>query len=321
MYSTNEWDRLKTVIVGSATGAKIPPMTTSLRTVNYANLKDVSNIPVGEYPQQVIDEANEDLEKFVEFLHGEDVVVYRPNDLDTDYYKYCPRDNIFLHSSLALASPMPLLARKEEYRCFNDQLPDLFVNTSSHREELYNKDCIGNPDILALTEIEPAFDAANIIRANDHVLYLVSNSGNEIGAKYLQELLGDAAKVCTLSGVYSYMHIDSTVAFLREGLMLLNPSRIKDKSILPYPFNTWDAIYCPEPTDIGHYPGYCNASVWINMNLFSVSPNLVALEQNQTALEKELKKHNIESAMLPMRHQRTLGGGFHCVTLDLIRKT
>ena len=89
---------------------------------------------------------------------------------------------------------------------------------------------------------------------------------------------------------------------------------------LPKPLQSWDYIWCPKPVDIGHYPGYCNASVWINMNLFSVSPTLVALEENQHPLRKELEKYGIESAMLPMRQQRTLGGGFHCVTLDLKRK-
>jgi len=53
--------------------------------------------------------------------------------------------------------------------------------------------------------------------------------------------------------------------------------------------------------------------------LFSVNPNLVAIEERQDNLRIELEKHNIECAMLPMRHQRTLGGGFHCVTLDIIR--
>jgi hypothetical protein len=56
------------------------------------------------------------------------------------------------------------------------------------------------------------------------------------------------------------------------------------------------------------------------MNLFSINPNLVAIEERQDNLRIELEKHNIECAMLPMRHQRTLGGGFHCVTLDLIRE-
>ena len=61
-------------------------------------------------------------------------------------------------------------------------------------------------------------------------------------------------------------------------------------------------------------------SVWVNMNMFSVSPNLVALEENQEPTRKILEKHGIECAMLPMRHQRTLSGGFHCVTLDLERE-
>jgi N-dimethylarginine dimethylaminohydrolase len=56
------------------------------------------------------------------------------------------------------------------------------------------------------------------------------------------------------------------------------------------------------------------------MNLFSVNPNLVVLEENQLPLAEALSKHGIESKLLPMRHQRTLGGGFHCVTLDLVRK-
>ena len=115
------------------------------------------------------------------------------------------------------------------------------------------------------------------------------------------------------------MHIDSTVAFLREGLMLLNPTRIKDVEVLPEPFRSWDYIMCPEPTDIGYYGDYNNASIWINMNMLSISPTLVCLEENQHSLRKELEKYSIECAMLPTRHQRTLGGGFHCVTADTKR--
>ena len=115
------------------------------------------------------------------------------------------------------------------------------------------------------------------------------------------------------------MHIDSTIAFLREGLLLANPDRIKSKDDLPAPFNKWDIIFCPEPVDIGHYPKWCNASKWINMNLFSVNTKLVALEEHQEPLRVVLEQHGFECAMLPMRHQRTLGGGFHCVTLDVKR--
>lgn len=319
MKSTNEWDQLSKVIIGIADNAKIPSLDVSLRTVNYADVKKETDIPCGVYPEQVIQEANQDLETFSNFLKGEQIKVLRPKSTDCTYYNYCPRDSVFIHGSLALATPMPLRSRKDEYKAFAHHIPDIKSIPCYYENDLYNQDCIGNPDVLALTEIEPAFDAANIIRANDDILYLVSNSGNKLGAQLLQDALGDNIKVHVLENVYSYMHIDSTIAFLREGLMLLNPSRIKSKDVLPEPFRNWDAIWCPEPVDIGHYPGYCNASKWINMNLFSVNTNLVVLEKNQHPLRKELEKHNIECAMLPMRHQRTLGGGFHCVTLDLER--
>jgi N-dimethylarginine dimethylaminohydrolase len=317
--STNEWDQLKKVVVGIADNARVPNIDLSVRTVNYANLSDTNTIQIGPYPQQVIDEANEDLDTFVTFLKGEGVEVVRPNVTDCAYYNYCPRDSVLIHGNKTIATPMPIRARKDEWRAFEHHLNEVSCTGVIFDDSMYNLDCVGNKDTLALNENLPAFDAANIIRANNDLLYLVSNSGNLAGAKMLQQELGDSVTVHLLKDVYSYMHIDSTIAFLREGLLLANPSRITSKELLPEPFRSWDIIWCPEPSDIGHYPGYNNASVWINMNLFSVNTNLVALEENQHSLRKELENYGIDCAMLPMRHQRTLGGGFHCVTLDLER--
>ena len=318
--NTNEWGQLKKVIVGVADHAKIPKdIDISLRCVNFADKQYESHIQKGPYPQRVIDEANQDLETFVDFLKGESVEVVRPERSDCDYYNYCPRDSVFIHGDLTLATPMPIRARHGEWKAFRQHLTNPIEVPCHHESKLYNIECIGNKELLALTESKPAFDAANIIRADDNLLYLVSNSGNKQGARLLQDTVGDRARVHLLEDVYSYMHIDSTVAFLRDGLLLANPSRIKTKDDLPDPFRSWDIIWCPEPVDIGHYPGWCNASRWINMNLFSVNSNLVVLEQNQEPLRKALEAHGIECAMLPIRHQRTLGGGFHCVTLDVKR--
>jgi N-dimethylarginine dimethylaminohydrolase len=316
----NEWSQLKKVIVGISDGAKIPQIDLSMRTINYADKLNVENNSVGNYPEQVIEEATEDLEIFVNFLQSQNIEVFRPEKNDPKYYNYCPRDSVFIHENLTLATPMPIKARKNEWKSFEKYLNNPIEIKCSHHEDLYNIKCLNHKDTLALTEYSPAFDAANIIRANDDVLYLVSNTGNKKGKQLLQELLGNSVKVHTLEGVYSYIHIDSTVAFLREGLMLLNPERIKDKNNLPKPFCDWDAIWCPEPIDIGYYMEYNNASKWINMNLFSINENLIVLEKHQHNLRKELEKYKIECAMLPMRHQRTLGGGFHCVTLDLDRE-
>jgi glycine amidinotransferase len=325
--SKNEWGDLKSVIVGTAEHARIPEIDISLRTINYADTKDVSTIPHGLYPKQVIEEASEDLEIFVDFLKGEHIEVLRPDrSIIPNYYNYCPRDSVLVYDNLILAAPQPIRARKNEYLAMDDIFKNFvpgvryIVPDIERGNSLYNISCINNPNILALTEAEPAFDAANILRDNDNLYYLVSNSGNKKGAELLQELVGNTKKVWPIEGVYSFMHIDSTIALLREGLMLLNPSRIKSIEQLPLPLRSWEVIWAPDPVDIGHYPGYCNASIWMNMNLFSVNPNLVALEEHQHSLRKILKSYKIDCAMLPMRHERTLGGGFHCVTLDLERK-
>lgn len=331
IYSTNEWDPLKKVVVGVADYCRIPEMDQSLRVINYADRKDVSDVVPGLYPDQVIEESNEDLETFVDFLQGEGVEVVRPKRTpEVEYYNYCPRDTIFVHSNRALAAPMALAAREKEWRHLLPAVAPIEIGHRTDRSELYDESCIGDPDRLALTETAPCFDAANAIRANDDILYLVSNSGNKAGATYLENWLNKpkydfqewgSKKVHTLENVYSYMHIDSTIAFLREGLLLANPSRIKSRDVLPGPFKDWDIIWAPDPVDVGHYPGLCNSSIWTwNVNLFSVNPNLVVLEEHQEPTRKALEAHGIECAMLPLRHARTLGGCFHCCTLDLVRE-
>ncbi len=324
MLSRNEYCQLKTVIVGDATGAKIPKHDISLRCVNYA---DNSSPPQqGLYPQQVIDEANEDISKFVDFLKDENISVLRPDAThDPDYYKFCPRDTVFVHGNNVLYTPMSLRARANEHTAYNK----LFESYTSINQEivnirredsLYNTDCIGNLKVLALNETEPCFDAANVLKDNDDLYYLVSNSGNLKGAEMLQQFVGDTAKVHTIEDVYSYMHLDSTIAFLKEGLLLVNPSRIKDKKQLPETLQNWDIIWAPEPIDIGHHPGLCNSSTWgVSLNVFSINEQLVVVEEHQHNLRMELEKHNIDCAMLPMRQARTLGGCFHCITVDVER--
>jgi N-dimethylarginine dimethylaminohydrolase len=320
IYSTNEWDPLKKVVVGVADYCRIPKMDKSLRVINYADRKDVSDVVSGLYPDKVVEESNEDLETFVKFLEGESVEVVRPNrSPSVEYYNYCPRDTVFVHGNRLLATPMSLQARSREFHHMLPHIAGVELSPRYKDNDLYDETCVGDPDRLALTEVAPCFDAANAIRANDDILYLVSNSGNKAGAAYLQEWVGNS-KVHILENVYSYMHIDSTIAFLREGLLLANPSRIKSRDVLPGPFKNWDIIWAPEPVDIGHYPNYCNSSTWINVNLFSVNPSLVALEENQEPTRKALEAYGIECAMLPLRHSRTLGGCFHCCTLDLVRE-
>ena len=53
--------------------------------------------------------------------------------------------------------------------------------------------------------------------------------------------------------------------------------------------------------------------------MLSIDPNTVIVDAAQLDLIEELEKAGFTTIPLTLRHSRTLGGGFHCVTLDLER--
>jgi len=242
----------------------------------------------------------------------------------TGYYNYCPRDSVSIIGDTIIETPMTLRSRYFETFSFRDDFIDYMkkgVRWVSAPKPRLRDDCYQRENLekLTLTEVEPIFDAANILRSNDDILYLVSNTGNKLGAQWLQNFLGSKYKVHILEDMYSYSHLDSTIALLREGLCLLNPERVNENN-MPEVLKNWDKIWCTDVMDIGHYPNYNHASKWVGVNLLSLNPNLVVCDENQKELHKQLYKNNIEVIPMKLRHARTLGGSFHCVTLDTLRE-
>lgn len=95
-----------------------------------------------------------------------------------------------------------------------------------------------NSSLLRLNNDEPVFDAANVLRAG------YDSSGNEMGMTWLSSILGSDYTIHPISPtVYSSIHIDSTLCFLRPGLLLANPERVKDPSMLPKCMQSWDIIF------------------------------------------------------------------------------
>jgi len=55
------------------------------------------------------------------------------------------------------------------------------------------------------------------------------------------------------------------------------------------------------------------------MNLLMVGPGLAIADAGHPELLRELERHGIDVLPHRLRHARVLGGGFHCVTLDIVR--
>lgn len=330
VHTHNEWDPLREVIVGSAAGAQIPTVKdASLHAVDYGVSSDAefARIPTGPYPRRVIEEANEDLERFAEELTKLGIVVHRPAAADfteiyrTDdwavdgYYAYCPRDTILTIGEQAIEAPMALRHRQNEARLYRHLMHTVHAPRPRLLDSLYDR---STPGVPTLRNDEPVFDAANCLKLGRDVLFLISNTGNQAGADWLQRHLGPTYRVHPVRGIYAFVHVDSTIVPLRPGLVLLCPTRVNEGNV-PEIFRKWDRLYAPEPNTVPCDPTLGPASKWIALNCLSLSPNLVAVEASQTNLMRELERRGLDCLPVRLRHMRTMSGGPHCVTLDMVR--
>jgi len=333
--SKNEYDQLKSCVVGDATGAQFPKFDEIFDYNKEVTAWKETIMPQGPFPKHVIDEANEDLEILANTLRSLGVEVYRPNELDHSHvvrthewetdgmYKYCPRDTLLVIDDMVIEAPMVYRSRQFEvsayYKIKVKAIRDKARWFSAPKPRLLTQDSYVLNKNVVLNEQEPMFDAANILRHNDDIFYLVSNTGNRLGAEWLQNMLGKQYQIHVLDNIYAYAHIDSTISILKDGLVVLNSSRI-NQSNLPEYFKKWDKIWVDHVVEQSFYQ-YPYASKWIALNMFSVNPTTVIVDSKQIELHKQLSKKGIEVIPLELRHSRTLGGGFHCVTLDLERQT
>ena len=299
--SSNEWGKLRSIVVGSATYANWPSNDPVFALESEKTTWTETPVPTGPVPQWIIDEANEDLDILSNTLRELGVVVYRPHEMNfvekKGMYNYCPRDRLIVAGSRVVDPVMMYPCRDQEVYALD------FVYQ-------YASEVLHMPRNAGMV-----LDAANVCRLNDKWLFLESPSGNRKAYEWLCGQLPDIE--IELCNFYAGVHIDSTITPLREGLVALNASRVTPQNC-PKAFEGWDKLWVTDVVAQDFYQ-YPYASKWVGMNMLSVDPKTVIVDAAQTQLIKDLKRAGIESIPLTLRHARTLGGSFHCVTLDLIR--
>lgn len=304
IFSENEWAPLKKVIIGTATNAHWPVNCKTFRGQEKTSQWTNTPLPSGPVDSGVVAEANEGLDQFAHSLIQMGIDVQRPRNLNFQkfdgMYNYCPRDRLLIVGDKVIDAPMRYPTRKKE------------IESMQH---------IFNTEIITCDDPEVVFDAANICRLGKHLLYLVSDSGNIAGAKWLQKILGCSYKVHIIDNIYSGFHIDSTISPLHEGLVVLNGDRV-NKHNVPSPLKKWTKIFITSrdivPRSFVHYP---YASNYIALNFLVIDPLTVVCDPTQKHLIACLHEHNIDYIGIDLKHSRTLGGGHHCVSLDLERES
>ena len=280
--SHNEWDKLREIIVGSATGTTAVIEWHRPDPIDRNVYQEALDLCKKATPKKVLDETNEDLDNLAEKLKNWGAKVMRPNVHDLSKFFSSPfwssngnnlynvRDLNLVIGNHVIESPSHSISRFYEstalydiwYKYFeegftwisapkpslkNDPLEPYFRNDKERKitaEDLRHQELTkGRLEKLhKLTENEILFEAANTLRMGKDLLYLVSSSGNYKGAKWLSSVLKNKYNVHTTDQLYRASHIDSTVFCLKPGLVLFNSKRA-NKDNIPSLFNKWDKLW------------------------------------------------------------------------------
>lgn len=357
LNSHNEWDTLREIIVGR------PNCRASLifkKTPTEKEKEEAEELARQAYPQKIIDEINEDLEELCDVIKDFGAKVYRSDASDvhkiytTPYFTasaehaYNARDLYLVVGDTVIESPSQEKHRYFEAQAYYDVLYHYFNEGSNWiagpKPKLKGEYMIpffeDERKYIMLSEDEILFEAANTVRMGKDLLYLVSRSGNQLGAKWLQRILGNKYRVHTTDKIYRSSHIDSTVLCLRPGLVLLNAYRV-NKDNCPPIFKKWEIIWfdkiIPYPHKVVEFNRNTRvkiygkllkmgiesnlngiASEWIGLNFLSLDPKTVVVDKIQTNLINVLKKKGLNVIPISFRWSY-LVGGIHCSTLDTVR--
>jgi N-dimethylarginine dimethylaminohydrolase len=331
--SFNDFGKLQDIIVGSAEGYNFPPIDNSMKHFFTPPPGYECEAVSADTLARVVAETDEDLQVLVDTLNELGVRVRRPDRVDhsrpigilewasTANHALMPRDCLLIVGETVIEVPMPVRARYTETFPYRRLLREFFDGGAGWLaaprpqlpDETYQYDEVGTP---VLGELEPLFDAANIIRCGRDLFYNVSNTGNRFGAAWLAWILGSDYRVHEMAICAD--HVGTTLHLLKPGVLLANSGRL-DPDRIPAPLRGWKTLWFEDPQDDGFGFGWPRASTWIGMNILSVDEETVIVPRAQDGLAKLLESAGFTVIPVPYRHGRTFGGGFHCCSLDVRR--
>ncbi|MEM6933952.1 MAG: serine/threonine protein kinase [Pseudomonadota bacterium] len=352
--SWNEWDPLKHVIVGRATGCHIPPPEPALD----AKVPEDSDMrgQWGMRPQETIDRGNELLDTFADLLTRRGVRVDRPDPIDhalpvttPDFHTGSqfgcmpPRDVLLTVGSEILEATMSYRCRWFEYLNYRPLMQRYFDEDPNFRHECapkprltdadYRKDYLSEKigvekrlewaadKFFVTTEEEPLFDAADVLRFGRDLVVQHGFTTNLKGIEWLRRHYSDhRVHAVNFPGDPYPIHIDATFTPIRPGLILNNPQRrLPDDQRMMFERSGWEIVDAAQPAHNAP-PPLCYSSTWLSMNVLVLDPKTVCVEASETWQMEQLDKLGQEVIPVELRDAYAFGGGLHCCTADVHRE-
>jgi len=355
--SWNEWDPLKHVIVGRADGTMVQAPEIAVERDWPEDGYPLGKH--GPYHQEMIDMANEELDNCAKILESRGIRVDRPTPIDFSLPVQTPdwkqgsmfgctpcRDLLLTVGHEILEATMSYRSRWFEYLCFRPLFEQYFKDDPNFRfeaapkprltEESYkNKDWWSEWNSLSeeeqwgraeqgdwiITEKEPLFDAADVVRYGRDLFVQKSMVTNDSGVDWLRRHFRDHRIHKVGRRELLPWHMDTTLAPVRPGLAIMNPERIPldDRELELFAKNDWEIVQTPKALLEKKHPfDFC--SWWLSMNTLVLDPKTICVEASEYPTMEMFDKHGFEVVPVPFYNVSPFGGGLHCCTADVYRE-
>ena len=321
-----EWDPLKEIIVG--------------KVYDPADIAHIEDVEFRNGLQRIFEESEEDFCALTEMLESYDVVVHRPNceyKGDFRYPAVCPRDMHIVYGDQVINTMGGDPNRYYE----SDHFADIMLGLD---RDYYAMPRPTLPDFYApyqFNEGKILYHAANILKCGDALLHTKPYNdntytptrqfgrGTNTGLDWCKKNV-DARWI----ELHESGHADGKIALIKPGLLMC---WLED--MIPPELQSWDRVVVPKqdvPEQfwqskkqplmqknvnqwLGSWIGHVDETIF-DVNVVSVSPELVITNGYDAGVAAQLKKHGVEMVPFNFRHKFFWDGGLHCVTLDLTRE-
>ena len=352
--SWNEWDPLKHVIVGTVENSNVPPMEPALEPKISKDSGMVGSN--GPRSKESIDKANIQLDNFIKILESYNIKVDRPTPIDftkaietPDWHNdgqfgsMPPRDVILTVGNEMLEAPMSYRCRWFEYLAYRPLLEKYYAEDPNMRwesapnprltaatyksnylpegiteQERHKK--IEERDMI-LTEQEPLFDAAEVLRFGKDLFYHNNFTSNLKGLNWLKRHFSNhRVHQINLPGELIPTHIDACFTPVKPGVIIINPNRkISNAQRKIFDDNKWE-IHEAAPSIHNTPPPMCYSSIWLSMNVLILNPKTICVEASEEKMIKQMEGFGMDVIPVPFRDAYAFGGSLHCATTDVYRE-
>ena len=340
VHAEDEWSPLKTVLVGRAGKACFPWADSAMIQATMPAVHQHRFLPQTLFPPDLIAKAEAELDHLATLLEKEGIHVHRPpRDIDWlaagGYTGAMPRDGLMVVGSTIIEACFAWPCRDREISLAFEPILRVLGQDSGVRivrrpanawaHMLMDKENRQGEFPISswvINNSRPAFDTADFMRFGKVILGQYSHVTNDAGVNYIRRHLPRGYKLEMLDIVDPHaMHIDATILPLRQGLLVFNPQKVTPAALRrhdilaewrlePYPFL---------PNEASDGPPLYMTSPWLALNVLVLDGKRVVVEESDDRTAKWYEELGMECIRCPFRHVYSIGGSFHCTTVDLLR--